>query len=285
MAAVRTLLVATATTPAPELEAAITALRSTGAELTLEQLDRLHIARLEKASFERVLVGSVGPVDTTLTADALAVLVKLLSPGGSLELREPTTGAAVRRTGEQLTSTLKLCGFVEVVVTAGEDGVLTAACKSPSFAVGKSSRLLSLALKAKAKAPAGPSEATKKVWQISGDDFDDDDDAFGGGDDDALLDDADIAMATTAPDAADCSTKKRACKNCSCGRAEEEAAEDAADAEAVRSKPLAGPVASSACGSCYLGDAFRCSSCPYLGMPAFKPGEQVTLSPQPDDAD
>jgi|TARA_B110000208_G_scaffold16657_1_gene19852 hypothetical protein len=73
-----------------------------------------------------------------------------------------------------------------------------------------------------------------------------------------------------------CATKRRACKNCSCGRKEMEDAEDATAAGEAGGNPkisdsdLAASI--SACGNCSKGDAFRCAGCPYLGTPAFKVG-------------
>lgn len=107
----------------------------------------------------------------------------------------------------------------------------------------------------------------QKVWKID----DTEDDELINPDD--LLDEEDKQK----PDPSSlrvCGTtgKRKACKDCSCGLAEE------LESEKKGSAVAANPIQKSSCGSCYLGDAFRCASCPYLGMPAFKPGEKVQIT-------
>ncbi|KAJ4222724.1 electron carrier [Fusarium solani] len=121
------------------------------------------------------------------------------------------------------------------------------------------------------------------------DDLDDDDLI----DEDTLMTEEDLLRPINIPP--ECQPKagkrRRACKDCSCGLAERLAKEDAekrAEADKkLESVKLAtddlaeidftvqGKVGS--CGNCSLGDAFRCDGCPYIGLPPFKPGEEVRL--------
>lgn len=89
--------------------------------------------------------------------------------------------------------------------------------------------------------------------------------------------------------------RKRACKDCTCGLKEFEEQEMEAQNNklknavkfneediteidfTVEGEKLGG------CGSCALGDAFRCDGCPYLGLPPFKPGEAISIGDMGDD--
>ena len=146
------------------------------------------------------------------------------------------------------------------------------ACK-PDFVVGASAKL-------------SFGKNSKKIWKISA--LQDDNDDLEIENDESLLDEEDLKLPSKTMDS-NCETKKKRCKNCTCGRLEEEyvPVDSVVDdlnndlnnkitivESTITKKNL--PVSS--CGSCYLGDAFRCSTCPYLGMPAFKEGEKVQLS-------
>ncbi|KAK6510034.1 electron carrier [Arthrobotrys musiformis] len=166
-----------------------------------------------------------------------------------------------------------------------------------------------------AAVPLNGVKAEKKEYKVGfvdlGDDLnadfgedEDDDDLI---DENELLDDSDLAMPVQQPP--ECRPKpgkrRRACKDCTCGlkekiEAEDKAKRDAADkalaAAVVKPAPKAVKLElddlaeidftvegkASSCGNCYLGDAFRCDGCPYIGLPAFKPGEQVRI-PVGDD--
>ncbi|KAI7786837.1 fe-s cluster assembly protein dre2 [Diaporthe eres] len=123
-----------------------------------------------------------------------------------------------------------------------------------------------------------------------GDDFDDDDELI---DEDELMTEEDLNRPVQMPP--ECKPqpgkKRRACKDCTCGLAERIEAQDKArrakadkDLSTLKLKSedlneldftVQGKTGS--CGSCSLGDAFRCSDCPYIGLPPFKPGEEVTI--------
>eukprot|EP00268_Persea_americana_P028311 TRINITY_DN27497_c0_g1_i2.p1 TRINITY_DN27497_c0_g1~~TRINITY_DN27497_c0_g1_i2.p1 ORF type:complete len:161 (-),score=39.09 TRINITY_DN27497_c0_g1_i2:393-875(-) len=93
-------------------------------------------------------------------------------------------------------------------------------------------------------------------------------------DEDSLLTDEDLKKPQQ-PLVNDCEvgTTRKACKNCTCGRAE---AEEKVQKLGLTTEQLNNP--QSACGSCGLGDAFRCGGCPYKGLPPFKMGEKVSLA-------
>ncbi|KAL7559092.1 hypothetical protein ACA910_017505 [Epithemia clementina (nom. ined.)] len=132
-------------------------------------------------------------------------------------------------------------------------------------------------------APIQISGSTSKdtgVVTLDNDDDDDDDDII---DEDALLQsDASnfikppSAMNDTATKQAagdDCSGREP-CADCTCGRAE---------TSNNNKKGTSATIQTSSCGNCALGDAFRCANCPYLGKPAFKPGEEHLVLDLQDD--
>ena len=93
-------------------------------------------------------------------------------------------------------------------------------------------------------------------------------------DEDSLLTEEDLKKPQLPP-VGDCEvgSTRKACKNCNCGRAE---AEEKVQKLELTMDQMNNP--QSACGSCGLGDAFRCGTCPYRGLAPFKLGEKVALS-------
>jgi hypothetical protein len=152
---------------------------------------------------------------------------------------------------QELMSTLKLAGFVKI--SENTEGI---EAFKPSYELGSVSLL----------------KRKPKAVEL-------DDDLI---DEDTLLDEKDLvrpSVESLQNPSAGCETKKKACKDCTCGRAEQERLEKIT----LQNVPQEAP--KSNCNRCPLGDAYRCSTCPYLGMPAFQVSDGKIVLSLDDSAD
>jgi len=218
-------------------------LKSRNCSVIFENIDLLISSGHTKSSFDVVLSSITEPLTVPHSFELLSEVIRVLKPNGSL--------FASGKSDTALESNLKLTGFSKISSKSKGDIIEFSACK-PNFEIGASSQL---------------SFGKTATWSLADNLVDDQVELI---DEDDLLDDSDL-LKPTSESLRVCGTtgKRKACKDCSCGLAEELNGEN---------QEPAAPTAKSSCGSCYLGDAFRCASCPYLGMPAFKPGEKVQLS-------
>jgi len=217
------------------------------------------LASLVESSFDeaRLMVGTV------ISDEVLEHTLRALKPGCKIMVEDVET----RELGNSISTDLRIQGFEDIMCAKDP-------ASGARFVVATKPNTLSLGASATISLPVG---STGSKWTMDSMDLADAELV----DESTLLEDL---PSTEAKDPMDCGTgagtggKKRACANCSCGLAEREALENASEGAAVD------PVAkASSCGGCYKGDAFRCAGCPFLGKPAFEPGQERLILALDDD--
>lgn len=280
----------------------------------LQMLDRLSagLMSLPEATYDLILLltisadGVRSELGSLLDRHVFAKIVPALKPGGILRaedgsLREDSASSAAREAilaglvgtadgftkQEEAAVPLKLSFGKGKKMNAAGSSVTDSTSQPTSNGAGAKADIAAPAVK-----PAGVGFVDLSD-DIDLDDMDDDDLM----DEDTLLTEEDLNRPLVVP--AECrptvAKRRKACKDCTCGMKERLEAEDAARRANAdyKLKDMATAVKlgvndlneldftvkgkTGSCNNCALGDAFRCAGCPYIGLPAFKPGEEVRL--------
>jgi len=222
--------------------------------VVVETLDRIVQGDLPNSTYNNIYTNYFGPLVFAHNTKALSILASILVPGGILHIKEPvllvsrsSTDIPTIRTPQELVSELKLAGFVDLGINGatkvemndltkivgqvwrikdenkkkeliqslnGQLNLVEITAKKPAYEIGAS---FSLPFAKKATNGNGTTNKTS-IWTLSaGDDEELENE-------DELLDENDLIKpdksTLTRPDC-ETSGKRKACKNCSCGFAEE----------------------------------------------------------------
>ena len=212
-----------------------------------------------------------------LSPKTLRAFFDALQPRGRLDVIFKEEGSPSLKSSamqsEVISKALVLEGFEDVVVDATKmvSGMhaTKVSGRKPEWVRGVKFRLEKKTKDKETKKGEESSSVSALAWE------EDDEEMI---DEDALLTEKDKAK-PSAEDGVGCPPTRKPCKDCTCGRKEEEEMkENATPATKATSSVVKMDLENdpndrtfkSACGNCALGDAFRCAGCPYLGQPAFK---------------
>ncbi|BCS28153.1 electron carrier [Aspergillus puulaauensis] len=255
----------------------------------LQMLDRVSagFVSLPSSTYDLVLV--LTDTDGTRRSEALqllkrevyAAVIPAMKGGGKLQTQDNFFGEAEEREAVLAGLVKSQSGFEKLDVSTGV---------AVPLKLGRKKKTAPAPTPAPAPAPA-PVVQPPPIISSEDNDLNDDDDELI--DEDTLLSADDLKRPIVQPP--ECRPKpgkrRRACKDCTCGLAAQMESEDkdrreAADKDLNVMKlesddlneldfTVQGKTGS--CGSCALGDAFRCDGCPFIGLPAFKPGQEVQI--------
>lgn len=226
-----------------------------GAHVMTSALHSKDTRRIESTHYDAVVVVMESPgnhnhviLTKEETRRLLSGAATMIRPGGYLYVLAPGN---VPRAHMQLE--LTMLGFSGICILESVDvnGTPSLVAKGAKYE------------KKEAQAISRVSNGAAQTWKLA---IDDDDDELI--DEDEILGEEDVVIEAAPVESSCGATAKKACANCTCGRAEGKVTK-------LTKAMIANP--QSGCGSCSLGDAFRCAGCPYRGLPAFEMGKKIEL--------